>query len=64
MSFFISKSGLGKIVAILIAVILVGGSFGLGYIATRQPAMPTASPMPTVTFVGGILLFNRLMEDT
>ena len=57
MSSFMSKSGLAKIVTvtILIIVILVGGSFGLGYSATRQPAMPTASPTPspTVNFLGG-----------
>ena len=47
MRLFLSKSGLAKVEAILIVVILVAGSFGFGYLATMLPAVPTASPSPT-----------------
>jgi hypothetical protein len=47
-SFLTSKSGFAKILAVLIAIIIVASIFGVGYFATRQtpvlPDSPTTSP--------------------
>jgi hypothetical protein len=66
MHFFNSKSGLTKLVTILITAIIVSGSLTLCYFASRQPvaltASPTASPSssfsPTSTLTPAPTLYH------